>query len=114
MRRSQSRSNRPGKPLMGELGRPRRKKPHRTVRTKYIGQRTDALLGEFDIWDAQAKYGARKIIKTHCARFHCATRMKALMIFNHRDHRGHGEYRANIMQFARCSNDLSLSMRSHL
>jgi hypothetical protein len=57
---------------MGELGNPRRKKPHRTVRTKYIGQRTDALLGEFDIWDAQAKYGACEIIKAHGARIHCA------------------------------------------
>jgi hypothetical protein len=57
---------------MGELGHPRRKKPHRTVRTKYIGQRTDALLGEFDIWDAQAKYGACEIIKAHGARICCA------------------------------------------
>jgi hypothetical protein len=57
---------------MGELGHPRRKKPHRTVRTKYIGQRTDALLAEFDIWDAQAKYGACKIINAHGARIHCA------------------------------------------
>lgn len=42
---------------------PEDRKPHLTVRTKYIGQRTGTLLGEFDIWDVQAKYVASKTLK---------------------------------------------------
>ena len=53
-----------GLPLEGELGRPRRKKPNLTVRTKYIGHRTASLLAEFDIWDVQVKYVMGEILKT--------------------------------------------------
>jgi hypothetical protein len=67
-------------PLEGELGRPRRKKPRLTVRTKYIGHRTASLLAEFDIWDVQVKYVMGEILKTSRAWFHCATRSKALMV----------------------------------
>jgi hypothetical protein len=65
---------RSGQPLEGELGRPRRKNPHRTVRTKYIGQGTGTLSGEFHNWVALAKCVARKKLKMDQLRIRCAFR----------------------------------------